>query len=99
MYLLTVKINVLSIQEKKVNARSTKHQVHFGINHAISILISTLIDIIFVIFKNDKGILDYNKMQPRQNVLCCFLTVPLFDLQSLIVTFHGHSHFLANIVF
>ena len=57
-----MKINVLSIQRKKVNARSTKHQVHFGINHAISILISTLIDIIFVIFKNDRGILDYQKM-------------------------------------
>ena len=55
---------VLSIQ-KKVNARSTTHPVHFGINRAISILISTLIDIIFVIFKNDRGILDYNKMQPR----------------------------------
>ena len=51
--------------KKKVNAKSTKHQVHFGINSAISILISTLIDIIFVIFKNDKGILDYSKMQPR----------------------------------
>ena len=62
-----MKINVLSIQEK-VNARSTKHQVHFGINRAISILISTLIDIIFVIFKNDKGILDYNKMQPRHKM-------------------------------
>ena len=37
---------------KKVNARSTKHQVHFGINSAISKLINTLID--FVIFKNDK---------------------------------------------
>ena len=48
-----------------MNARSSKHQVHFSINHAISILISTLIDIIFVIFKNDRGILDYNKMQPR----------------------------------
>ena len=48
-----MKINVLSIQEKKVNARFIKHQVHFGINRAISILISTLIDIIFVIFKND----------------------------------------------
>ena len=45
--------------------KSTKHPVHFGINHAISILISTLIDIIFVIFKNDRGILDYNKMQPK----------------------------------
>ena len=55
---------------KKVNARSTKHQVHFGINRAISILISTLIDIIFVIFKNDKGILDYNKMQPRHKMFC-----------------------------
>ena len=53
-----MKINVLSIQENKVNARSTKHPVHFDINHAISILISTLIDIIFLIFKNDRGILD-----------------------------------------
>ena len=65
MYLSTVKINVLSIQEKKVKARYTKHQVHFGINCAISILISTLNDIIVVIFKNERGILDYNKMQPR----------------------------------
>ena len=51
--------------KKKVNARSTKHQIHFGINRAISILISTVIDIIFVFFKNDRGVLDYNKMQPR----------------------------------
>ena len=48
-----MKINVLSIQGKKVNARSTKYHVHYGINHAISILIGTLIDIIFVILKND----------------------------------------------
>ena len=46
-----MKVNVLSIQEKKVNARSTKHQVHFGINCAISVMISTLIDIIFVLLK------------------------------------------------
>ena len=64
-----MKSNVLSIQEKK-NARSTKHQVHFGINRAISILISTLIDIILVNFKNDRGILDYNKMQPRPKMFC-----------------------------
>ena len=25
--------------------------------------------------------------------------VPLFDLQSVVVAFHGHSHFLANIDF
>ena len=56
--------------KKKVNARSSKHQVHFGINRAISILISTLIDIIFVIFKNERGILDYNKMQPRPKMFC-----------------------------
>ena len=49
-----MKINVLSIQEKKVNAIYTKYQVHFGINRAISILISTLIDIIFVILKTIK---------------------------------------------
>ena len=36
---------------KKVNARSTKHQVHFGINCAISVMISTMIDIIFVLLK------------------------------------------------
>ena len=65
-----MKINVLCIQEKKVNARSTKHQVHFGINHAISILISTLIDIIFVIFKNDREILGYNEMQPSPKMFC-----------------------------
>ena len=65
-----MKINVLSIQEKKVNARSTKHQVHFGINRAISILIRTLIDIIFVFFKNNRGILDYYKMQPRPTMFC-----------------------------
>ena len=64
-----MKINVLSMQEK-LNARSTKHQVHFGINSAIFILISTLIDIIFVFFKNDRGILDYNKMQPRPIMFC-----------------------------
>ena len=69
-----MKINILSIQEK-VNARSSKHQVHFGINHAISIMISTLIDIkyiIFVNFKNDRGILDYmyNTMQPRPKMFC-----------------------------
>ena len=57
-------------QEIKVNARSTKHQVHFGISHAISILISTLIDIIFVFFKNNRGNLDYNKMQPRPKMFC-----------------------------
>ena len=65
-----MKINVFSIKEKKVNARSTKHQVHFGIYHAISILISTLIDIIFVNFKKDRGILDYNKMQSRPKMFC-----------------------------
>ena len=55
---------------KKVNARSTKLQVHFGINRTISILIRTLIDIIFVNFTNDRGILDYYKMQPRPIIFC-----------------------------
>ena len=50
--------------KKKVIARSTKHWVHFGINHITSVWVSTLVDIIFVIFgKNDIGILDYNKIQ------------------------------------
>ena len=57
-----MKINVLSIQERNVNARSTKHQVHFGINRAISLLINTLIDIIFVMLKTIEEFLDYNKM-------------------------------------
>ena len=45
-----MKINVLQYK-KKVNARSTKHQVHFGINIVISVMLSTLIDIIFVLLK------------------------------------------------
>ena len=56
MYLSTVKINVLSIQEKNVKARCTKHHVHFGKNGAITILISTLTDIIVVIFQIYRGI-------------------------------------------
>ena len=60
----------LAYKKKKGNARSTRHHVHFGINHAISILIGTLIDIIFVILKNERGILDYNKMQPRPKIFC-----------------------------
>ena len=63
-----MKINILS--KKKVNARSSKHQVHFGINRAISILISTLIDIVFVILKNRGGILDYSKMQQSPEMFC-----------------------------
>ena len=61
---------------KPVNARSTKHGVHFGINHATSVLISTLVDIMFSTFKLQ--ILDYKKMQSRpfKNVLCLFLMVP-----------------------
>ena len=51
-----MKINVLSIQIKKVNARYTKHQVHFGINCAISVMISTLIDIIFVLLKTEEAL-------------------------------------------
>ena len=30
---------------------------------------------------------------------CLFFTVPLVSLQSAIVTFPGHTHFLVNIVF
>ena len=54
----------------------------------------------FVVFKNDRGILDYNKLQPRPKIFCVSsFMVPLFDIQSVIVTFHGHSYFLAYIVF
>ena len=48
----------------------TKHQVHVGINRAIFILISALINIICVIFKHEKGVLDYTKMQPRTKMFC-----------------------------
>ena len=34
-----------------VNSRSTKHYVHLGINHATFVLISTLVDITFAIFR------------------------------------------------
>ena len=48
-------------KKKKVIARSTRNQVLFSINCVISILISSLIDIIFVTFKNNRGILDCKK--------------------------------------
>ena len=38
-------------------------------------------------------------MQSRPKMFCLFFTVLLISLQSLIVTFPGHTHFLANIVF
>ena len=37
--------------KKNVNALSRKHQLHFGINHGTSFLISTLVNIIFEIQK------------------------------------------------
>ena len=53
-------------------ARSTKHQVHLGINHATSVLINTLVDIMFAVFKNEIEILDYiySKMQSRPKMFC-----------------------------
>ena len=83
MQLSVVIINVLSIQEKKVKARSTKHQVHFGINRAIFILINTSIDIIFVIFKHKRGILNCNKMQQRPKMFCVSSSRYLFLIYSL----------------
>ena len=47
----TVKIKCFKHTRKPVEARSTKHQVHFGINHATFVLINTLIDIMFAVFK------------------------------------------------
>ena len=38
-----------ALYKKKDNARSTKHQVHFGINNATFVLTSTLVDLIFPI--------------------------------------------------
>ena len=76
--------------------------MHLGIHHATSFLINTLVDIMFAVFKNELEILDYmyDKMQSRPlNFLCLFFTVPLASLQSAIVTFPGHNHFLENIVF
>ena len=49
--------------------------------------------------KNGLEILDYmyRKTQSRPKMLCLFFIVPLVSLQSAIVTFAGHTHFLANI--
>ena len=51
--------------------------------------------------KNEIEILDYmySKTQSRPKMSCLFFTVPLVSLQSAIVTFPGHTHFLANTVF
>ena len=48
--------------------------------------------------KNELEILDYNAVK-TSNVLCLFFKVLLVSLQSAIVTFPGHTYFLANIVF
>ena len=51
MLLSTVKNKCIKHTRKPVNARSTQHQIHLYINHATSVLISTLVEIIFAIFK------------------------------------------------
>ena len=51
MQLPTVKIKCIKHTRKPVWAGSTKHQVHLGINHANSVLINTLVDIMFAVFK------------------------------------------------
>ena len=60
-----------------------------------TVLINTLVDIMFAVFKNELEILDY---MYRPKISCLFFTVPLVSLQSAFVTFPGHTHFLANIV-
>ena len=66
-----------------------------------TVLINTLVDIMFAVFKNELEILDYmySKTQSRPKMSCLFFTVRLVDLQSAIVTFPGHTQFLAVIVF
>ena len=66
-----------------------------------TVLINTLVDIMFAVFKNELEIIDYmySKTQSRPKMSCLFFIVPLVGLQSAIVTFPGHTHFLANIVF
>ena len=79
-----MKIKCIKHRRKPFNARYTKHQVHLGINHATSVLISTLVDKIFAFFlKKDRGILDYSKMQSIPKMFCVFLTVLLVGLQSV----------------
>ena len=72
-----------------------------GINHATSVLMNIWVAIMFAVFKNELEILDcmLSKMQSRPKMSCLFFTVLLVSLQSAIVTFPGHTHFLANIVF
>ena len=68
----TMKINCIKHTRNPVKARSTKHQVHLGTNHATTVLINTLVYIVFAVFKNELEILDnmYSKMQSRPNLLC-----------------------------
>ena len=63
-------IKCIKHTRKPVNARSTQHQIHLSINHATSVLICTLVDIIFAILLNELEILDYNKMQSRPKICC-----------------------------
>ena len=60
------------MQENLFRLDLQKHQVHLGFNHAISVLINTLIDIMFECLKNELEILDYmySKMQSRPKMFC-----------------------------
>ena len=51
MLLPTVKVKCIEHTRKPVKARSTKHQEHLGINHATSVLINSLIDLMTAVFK------------------------------------------------
>ena len=64
-----------------------------------TVLINTLVDIMSL--KNELEILYYmySKAQSSPKMSCLFFIVSLIGLQSAIVTFPGHTHFLANIVF
>ena len=55
----------------------------------------------FAVFKIDSEILDciYSKLQSRPKMSCLFFTVLMVSLQSAIVTFPGHTHFFASIIF
>ena len=53
---MKIKCITCKLTRKKVKARSTKHQVHFDINHTTSDLISILVDIIECgLFRIPKG--------------------------------------------
>ena len=65
MLLPTVKIKCMKHTRKHIKARSTKHQVHLGINYSTSVLINTFVILCLQFLKDELEFIDnmYSKMQ------------------------------------